>query len=69
VSALILGKTPEDFEFFQWRLAKKPGDKLVLGLVGRTHTARVTIALLEINRLEAVEFREYLIREGSFQPG
>jgi hypothetical protein len=32
-------------------------------LVGRTLTGRVTIALLEINRPEAVEFREYLIRE------
>jgi hypothetical protein len=32
-------------------------------LVGRTITARVTIALLEINRPEAVELREYLIRE------
>jgi len=37
-------------------------------LVGRTHTGRATIALLEINRIEAVEFREYLIREGSFPP-
>ena len=35
-------------------------------LVGRTHTGRVTIALLEINRVEAVEFREYLIHEGSY---
>jgi hypothetical protein len=35
-------------------------------LVGRTTTGRVTIALFEINRFEAVEFREYLIREGSF---
>jgi hypothetical protein len=32
-------------------------------LVGRTITGRVTIALLEINRPEAVEFREYLLRE------
>jgi hypothetical protein len=32
-------------------------------LVGRTPTGRVTIVLLEINRLEAVELREYLIRE------
>ena len=32
-------------------------------LVGLTLTGRVTIALLEINRDEAVEFREYLIRE------
>jgi hypothetical protein len=32
-------------------------------LVGRTLTGRVTIALLEINRPEAVELREYLIRE------
>lgn len=31
--------------------------------VGRTHTGRVTIALLEINRPESVEFREHLIRE------
>jgi HNH endonuclease len=37
-------------------------------LVGRTHAGRVTIALLEINRAEAVEFREHLIREGSFPP-
>jgi hypothetical protein len=37
-------------------------------LVGRTHTGRVTIALLEINRPEAVDLREYLIREGSFPP-
>jgi hypothetical protein len=37
-------------------------------LVGRTHTGRVTIALLEINRAEAVELREYLIREGTFPP-
>jgi HNH endonuclease len=37
-------------------------------LVGRTRTGRVTLALLEINRFEAVEFREYLIREGSFSP-
>jgi len=34
-------------------------------LVGRTHTGRVTIALLEINRPEALEFREYLLRESS----
>lgn len=32
-------------------------------LTGRTHTGRVTIALLEINRFEAVELREYLLRE------
>lgn len=32
-------------------------------LVGLTHTARVTIALLEINRPEAVELREHLLRE------
>ena len=32
-------------------------------LVGRTITGRVTIVLLEINRPEAVEFREHLIRE------
>ncbi len=38
-------------------------------LAGRTHTGRVTIALLEINRFEAVEFREHLLREGSFPPG
>ena len=37
-------------------------------LAGRTHTGSVPIALLEINRFEAVEFREYLIREGSFPP-
>jgi HNH endonuclease len=37
-------------------------------LAGRTHTGSVTIALLEINRFEAVEFREYLIHEGSFPP-
>jgi hypothetical protein len=37
-------------------------------LVGRTHTGRVTIELLEINRAEAVELREYLILEGSFPP-
>jgi 5-methylcytosine-specific restriction endonuclease McrA len=35
-------------------------------LVGRTHTGRVTVELLEINRFEAVEFRDHLIREGSF---
>jgi HNH endonuclease len=34
-------------------------------LEGRTITGRVTIALLEINRAEAVELREYLIRERS----
>ena len=45
---------------FQWRGP-------ILG--GRTHTGSVTIALLEINRFEAVEFRQYLIREGSFPPG
>jgi hypothetical protein len=38
-------------------------------LVGLTHTGCVTIDLLEINRLEAVSFREYLIREGSFPLG
>jgi hypothetical protein len=32
-------------------------------LVGRTLTGRVTIALLEMNRPEAIEFREYLLRE------
>ena len=32
-------------------------------LVGRTHTGRVTIELLEINRPEAVELRDYLLRE------
>ncbi len=37
-------------------------------LTGRTHTGRVTIILLEINRAEAVELREYLTREGSFPP-
>jgi len=38
-------------------------------LLGRTHTGRVTITLLGINRFEAVELREYLIREESFPPG
>ena len=38
-------------------------------LVGRTYTGCVTIDLLEINRFEAVQLREYLIREGSFRPG
>jgi len=37
-------------------------------LVGRTHTGRVTIALLEINRPEAVELREYLFREAHYGP-
>ena len=37
-------------------------------LFGRTHIGRVTIDLLEINRPEAVEFRGYLILEGSFPP-
>jgi hypothetical protein len=37
-------------------------------LIGRTHTGRITIDLLEINRAEAVDFREFLIREGSFPP-
>jgi hypothetical protein len=37
-------------------------------LVGRTHTGRVTIDLLQIDRAEAVELRGYLIREGSFPP-
>jgi hypothetical protein len=37
--------------------------------LGRTHTGRVTISLLEINRFEALEFREHLIHEGSFPPG
>lgn len=37
-------------------------------LAGRTHTGRVTIDLLAINRAEAVELRAYLIREGSFPP-
>ncbi len=37
-------------------------------LIGRTHTDRITIDLLEINRAEAVDFREFLIREGSFPP-
>ena len=32
-------------------------------LVGRTLTGRITIDLLGINRPEAVEFRDYLIRE------
>ncbi len=35
-------------------------------LDGRTHTGRITVSLLAINRFEAVELREYLIREGSF---
>ena len=34
-------------------------------LVGRTVAGRVTIDLLEINRPEAVELREYLIREAA----
>jgi hypothetical protein len=37
-------------------------------LVGRTHSGRVTIDLLQINRAEAVELREFLIHEGSFPP-
>src|SRR5262245_37203607 len=37
-------------------------------LVGRTVTGRLTIDLLEINRPEAVEFRDHLITEGSFPP-
>jgi hypothetical protein len=37
-------------------------------LVGRTHTGRVTITLLEINRDEAVDLRQYLILEGAFPP-
>jgi HNH endonuclease len=37
-------------------------------LVGRTHTGRVTITLLEINRDEAVDLRRYLIQEGAFPP-
>jgi hypothetical protein len=37
-------------------------------LVGCRHTGRVTIALLGFNRPEAVDFREYLIVEGSFPP-
>jgi hypothetical protein len=32
-------------------------------LVGRTLTGRVTIAVLQINNPEAVEFREHLLRE------
>jgi hypothetical protein len=32
-------------------------------LLGRTTSGRVTIALLEINRPEAVELRDYLLRE------
>lgn len=32
-------------------------------LVGRTHTGRVTLTLFEINRFEAVELREALLRE------
>lgn len=35
-------------------------------LVGRTHTGRVTVDLLEINRDEAADLRRYLILEGSF---
>ncbi len=35
-------------------------------LAGRTHTGRVTIVLLWINRVEATDLREHLIREGSF---
>jgi hypothetical protein len=31
VSALILGKTPEDLEFFQWRLAKRTGRQACFG--------------------------------------
>jgi hypothetical protein len=38
-------------------------------LTGRTHTGRVTLALLEINRPEAVHLRDCLIREGAFPPG
>jgi hypothetical protein len=38
-------------------------------LVGRTHTGRVTINLLQINRSEAVALRAHLIREGCFPPG
>jgi hypothetical protein len=34
-------------------------------LVGRTVAGRVTIGLLEINRPEAVELREHLIREST----
>ncbi|WP_165223103.1 HNH endonuclease [Aquisphaera insulae] len=37
-------------------------------LVGRTHTGNVTLGLLQINRDEAVDLREYLIREGVFPP-
>jgi hypothetical protein len=37
-------------------------------LVGRTRAGRVTLALLEINRPEAVELRAHLIREGVFPP-
>ena len=37
-------------------------------LVGRTSIGRTTIDVLEINDPEAVNFREYLIREGSFPP-
>jgi len=37
-------------------------------LVGRTSIGRTTIAVLEINDSEAVNFRESLIREGSFPP-
>jgi hypothetical protein len=37
-------------------------------LSGRTHTGRATIELLEINRIEAVELREYLLLEGPLSP-
>jgi hypothetical protein len=37
-------------------------------LLGRTSIGRTTIDVLEINHPEAVNFREYLIREGSFPP-
>ncbi len=42
---------------FRWDAAR---------LVGRTQTARATIAVLEINSPEAVELREALLDEGLF---
>ncbi len=55
----ISGLNPQTNRHFQW-----DGPYLV----GRTYTGRVTIALLEINRAEAVELRACLIREESFPP-
>lgn len=37
-------------------------------LIGRTSIGRTTIVVLEINLPDAVDFREQLIREGSFPP-